>query len=123
MVDKTPPRDERVTDAGPRVHPAPSLGDSETFALLASRRRRYVLYYLANTADGTATLDELADTIEAWEEETAPEDHRDGILGSLYHIDVPKLADHGVVEYDPRSRTVRQCDERCTDLLAAMDDA
>lgn len=73
------------------------------FGLLADKRQRFVLYLLADRG-GTTTLDELARHLAALENDAPPElitneiEHR--VYTSLYHADVPKLADHGLVTYD-----------------------
>jgi hypothetical protein len=44
------------------------LASDQVFETLSSQRRRMVLYYLRNH-DGTATINELAEQIDAWENE------------------------------------------------------
>jgi hypothetical protein len=69
---------------------------------LNDRRRRYVLYALAE--DPEWTLQELATRLVAWEEGVEDDDVgpncRERRYISLYHTHVPKLADEGVVEFD-----------------------
>lgn len=89
----------------------PSL--DAVFELLAARRRRYLLYYLEDEdAEPVVELDDLADRISAWEEEWTDEDavetdSPDAIRDDLHHVHLPRLADAGLVEYDARTRTVR----------------
>lgn len=77
------------------------------FDVLADRRRRYVLYYLHERPDGIASIDEIADHVVALEGDVERSDHRVGIVTSLQHVHLPKLADSGMIEYDARSETVR----------------
>lgn len=85
----------------------------QLFEVLAHRRRRYVLYYLADAEDRVVTLDELADVLCAWEREwngrtdRRRTDHRESVRIDLHHARLPQLANAGFVEYDARSRTVR----------------
>lgn len=68
--------------------------------LLSGHRRRVVCRYMRDRP--IATVEELATVVA--EETGAPAD-RAGI--SLRHSDLPALSDAGVLEYDPRSATVR----------------
>lgn len=109
MVDKTPPN-ERGARAEFHVDETPRDVDPAIFEALVDRRRRYVLFSLLDTSDGVAELDDLAEQVRRWEraaDGADPEAHRDRVLASLYHVDVPRLADAGLVEFDPRSKTVR----------------
>lgn len=128
MGDKTPTSDESDVIADLPVESALSLEDSTPFEVLSKRRRRYALFYLMNTSDSVVELEDLADQIEAWErdaDEEVPEDHRKRLRAELYHIDLPRLADAGILEFDPRSRMVRyrgdDAYEAALKLLATMD--
>ncbi len=78
------------------------------FDILADQRRRYALYYLYGSSDGVATVDEIADHVVSLEEYgDSVDDHRLHVVTSLQHMHLPKLEDAGVLEYDPRSETVR----------------
>ncbi|WP_318571112.1 DUF7344 domain-containing protein [Salinigranum marinum] len=74
------------------------------FDLLSSPRRRYLIYYL-RTEGRTVKLTELADEVAAWEYESPVEDldkqQRKRVYVSLYQTHVPKLAEAGLIEYDP----------------------
>ncbi len=83
--------------------------------LLADRRRRATLRYLAETG-GEATLTELAVEIAAQEagaEPNAISDHGDvssrerrAVRISLHHTHVPKLTTADVVDYDTETETI-----------------
>lgn len=64
--------------------------------LLANSRRRYVLQYLLNNEHGNA--EKIASEIAPREEGDIRE-----IQISLVHNHLPRLADHGLLEYDHRS--------------------
>ena len=76
----------------------------EVFALLADTDRQYVLMELLET-DGRATVGTLADQLAARRRNHADENHadeleRDRAKLRLVHNHLPRLADHGVIEYD-----------------------
>lgn len=97
--------------------------------LLADKRRRAALQYLAETG-GDATLTELAVEIAAQEagaEPNAISDHGDvssrdrrSVRISLHHTHVPKLTSAGVVDYDTETETVTLTDRGRT-LLERQD--
>lgn len=78
------------------------------YTLLGDRRRRYLLYLLAEADYGT--ISDLAAQIAAWEREepitAVPEPARRSVHVSLVHAHLPMLADHAVVDYDLRSGDV-----------------
>lgn len=79
---------------------------------LASRRRRYALYYLQEQT--TATLREVTLQITAWEKGGSVQatDFEDRIYADFYHRHLPKLADANMIEYDPRQELIRyDCSE------------
>ena len=100
----------RAADGGAEVE-----GDGGVISLeavlgcLLAPRRRFVLYYLQERE--TATVDELARQVAAWERGIPPEevdaDHRRHVETALVHRHLPKLADALFVEYDERSDAVR----------------
>jgi hypothetical protein len=77
-------------------------------SLLAESERRYLLYQLATERRGN--LDELVSEIAIWEleegEATTDTDLQQQIYVSLVHNHLPRLADHGIIEYDLRSGDV-----------------
>lgn len=73
-----------------------------TLDALAHHRRRRALYHLRDAADAV-TIDSLADAVADAESDADAE----RVLASLHHRHVPKLADVGVVDHDPRSGDVR----------------
>lgn len=99
-----PDRDGAWTRAVPLSAGEQSMTAAELdslFGVLADRRRRRLLAYLAGTDDGVATVSELADHVAA--DDADPE----RVTVSLHHAHLPRLEDAGIVEYDARSETVR----------------
>lgn len=84
--------------------PSPSTLDT-VFSLLSSSRRRYLLWYFLENDVGT--VDHLSRQIAAREAGTPAEDvaddERRAVAVSLAHDHLPRLADHGLLEYDPRT--------------------
>ena len=86
------------------------LTRNNVFDLLSNPRRRYILYYL-RTHDGPVQLTDLADEVAAWEYETDVEElskqERKRVYVSLYQTHVPKLAEVGLIDYDPSVGLIR----------------
>lgn len=84
------------------------------FSLLGDQRRRFVLYYLQTTEHDAVAFDELATNVAEWEsgpDAEPTEDLLEDVAISLHHHHLPKLASHGIVDYDERSETVRYWDD------------
>jgi hypothetical protein len=88
-------------------HHAPALSLGTAFKLLAVPVRRQVCYYLRESKQHVASLDELVEHVNS---ETEAPDSREQIRVGLVHTHLPKLANHGVIEYDSRSEMVRYRD-------------
>lgn len=90
-----------------------NVDTSELFHALASPRRRYVVARLCEAAD-THPLDELAFEVAAWELGCGPasvsKETEEHVFTSLYHNHAPKLANAGLVEFDPDELTVEISD-------------
>lgn len=81
------------------------LSVDETFALLSDARRRFVLAYLHDRQ--RVTFDELADVVTGWVQSRrgdtiATGEQRDRTAARLHHVDLPKLAAAGTLDYDYR---------------------
>ncbi|MFU8869618.1 hypothetical protein [Natronococcus sp.] len=115
MVDyRSEDTEDYVATAEPGVE-LPGVGEhrssiDEYLSLLSNRRRRDVLYCLAETE--VASIESLATTIAARESSVPAErvssDERKPVLVDLYHTHLPKLADRRLIEYDRRSGVVRR---------------
>lgn len=73
---------------------------------VADRRRQFVIAYLRDTPDGTASLDEVADYV-VEQEPGAQSPDRGSVLVDLHHTHLPLLDDTGVVDFDRREGTIR----------------
>ena len=73
---------------------------------LADERRRRVLAFLRDTTNGIASLEELVAHVVAHEDD-APAPDSETVAITLYHVHLPMLADHGVIDFDERAGTVR----------------
>lgn len=75
---------------------------------LADPHCRSTLLYLQNSSDSVVSVQDLANEISN-ENEISKEDHGGTTQLSikLHHSTLPRLADTGVLEYDPTNHTVR----------------
>lgn len=98
------------------------LGSDQIFEILSSRRRRMVLYYLRQHG-GSATMDDLAKQIAAWENDTPIDEltsqQRKRVYVSLYQTHLPKLADTSLIEYDADEGDIQLID-RATEMDAFL---
>jgi hypothetical protein len=82
------------------------LSEQQIFELLSSKRRRYALHYLMNRNGATIDLNELTETIAAWETDegagVVDYDSRKSVRNSLHQYHLPKLDDQNLIEYDAR---------------------
>ena len=103
------------------------------FHLLQNERRRLALRYLVNCDPGTDEAIEMRDVAEqvaAWEHDTTvrqlDSDQRQRVYVGLYQSHLPKLDQHGVIDYNQsRGRVVPNalCGELEPYLEAAPDEA
>lgn len=102
------------TTAGSRASETGGAGAVEPsrevmFDLLGNSRRRRVLRHLLD--ERTITLTNLSARIAAWENDTTVADlssrQRKQVYSSLYQTHIPRLSEHGLVEYDSENRVVR----------------
>lgn len=85
------------------------LEREEILDILSNRRRRYALHYL--TWNGRETpLRELAEHVAAWENKVEVDQlsyaERKRVQNALHQFHLPKMDDHGFVEYDARRARV-----------------
>ncbi|WP_227773838.1 DUF7344 domain-containing protein [Haladaptatus pallidirubidus] len=83
---------------------------NKIFRLMANEQRRYVLYYL-HEVDTATELENIALQITAWRREKPTDDvtemELEQTMARLRNVDLPKLANAGVVEYDSRTEMAR----------------
>lgn len=99
--------DRRPTDAIDVEETA--ISPSVLFGILADVRPRYVLDYL--TAHGEPVgIEDLAIAVATRENDTTAEllttEMISRVRSNLYHAELPKLSDHGFVDYDLEAETV-----------------
>ncbi|MFC6724932.1 hypothetical protein ACFQE1_11225 [Halobium palmae] len=95
---------DRVAGGSGRVRAdGGELSIDGVFDLLSNRRRRVILYFLADWEDAVGR-DELARKVASLETNDdigeVPTEDFTRVLISLDHIHLPRLVDDGVVEYD-----------------------
>ncbi len=78
-------------------------------AALSCEHNRRTLEYFQESPGDVASVDELA-TYVADYQNGGGSDSPEQIALRLHHVGLPKLAGAGVLEYDPRSKTVRYRD-------------
>ncbi len=78
------------------------------YGMLSESRRRYVLYYFLE--NDHANIESLSLQIAAWSQDVTvdaiTEEMKESVTTSLIHSHLPKLEDHGLIEYDGRTGDV-----------------
>lgn len=77
------------------------IARTKLFNILASERRRNILSYLRTCSDRLVSREEIVDALLDCEPE--PATHRERLEIDLHHVHLPKLADSGIIDYDPMS--------------------
>lgn len=95
----------------------------DCLGLVSDRQRRRIIHRLRDAPDGETTVDVLAEHLcrgpSASVTGRAPD--RDELVLQLAHTHLPKLAEHGVVEYDRDRGTVRyRPDEQVEQVLDSL---
>lgn len=91
--------------------------------LVRDRDRRLVIQHLRRDNDTETTVDALVDQLHGGDfvHGDDPPPDRDVLLAKLHHNHLPKLADHGVVEFNPTDGTVRyRSPDRIESVLDAL---
>lgn len=91
---------------------------------VADRRRRQAIHQLRHHASGKTPIDDLVDTLRSGDSHTDDQTTgREQLSTQLYHVHLPKLADHDIVEFDPENRDVRyQPDDQIESILDSLPD-
>lgn len=78
------------------------LTDDEYYRLLTSRRRRVLLYVLADQSDSLSVREVAKQVAKAESDDGTPASKEtvDEVRIDLHHVHLPMLSDHGVVDYD-----------------------
>ncbi len=98
---------------------ADELTASECYRLLADERRRMTLDVLAGRND-PIDLAELAVGIAAREDGVNDVDESavTSVAHSLHHVHLPKLSDHGMIEYNSDANRIESCPHRLDGLFS-----
>ena len=87
-----------------------TLPKDDVFHLLQNGRRRAVLRYLAAHEGERFVMRDVAEAVAAWENDTTLQQltsaERQRVYISLYQSHLPKLAEHGVIDYDQDRGTI-----------------
>jgi len=93
-----------------RIEPIP-LSQATIHELFSNDRRRLIISYLVRDADGNATLSDLAEYVACVENGVdrceLSGSQRKRVYIALYQGHLPKLADAGVIQWDPDRGTAR----------------
>lgn len=104
-------RGDNSAEAEDPEEDVPPLSQDSIFDALSSRRGRYVLECLRRN-QGPVGLDELVDSVAAWETGKAIDmvssEHRERVLTSLCHTQLPELTMMGMVQYDEEEGLVKR---------------
>jgi hypothetical protein len=92
--------------------------DTDTaFELVGHSRRRALLRLLSEMPDRTWHVASLASEAVARGPTWAGSPETRDVVVSLHHIHLPRLAEAGLLSYDPRSRTVADVDGEAIEAL------
>lgn len=98
---------------------------------MADPRSRCIVSHFESVSVDVVELDDLVDSVVEMEAEAAGEptgagdreDHRQRVAVALHHSRLPKLDEAALVDYDPRSKTVRYWgDDRLATVLDMFED-
>jgi hypothetical protein len=91
-----------------------------SFDLLGEPLRRYIIDYCASATERVFEFDALVDYLDR--KQPAHGKDREDIAIELHHQHLPKLADADVIEFDPRSGTLRYLgDDRLEEWIHRID--
>lgn len=105
-------------DDGFKSPPENANDIDDTIRLLARQDRRDLVGFFRGRGPETATVDELVEHLLERRQQRGFEPNPERVEIELYHVHLPRLAEHGIVEYDPRNEEVRyRAHERIEALL------
>lgn len=117
---------DRSSDSSPTSGERRTVGTDhlpvdEVHHYLASARRRWILAYLTTRSEETLSVDELVDVVTNREPPSdGPGTHRERVEIDLHHVQLPKLATAGILEYDPVEETVEYSGTESLEALLAV---
>lgn len=90
--------------------PPQTISKDAAFHLLQNSRRRAVLRYLIARGEDDVSMRGVAERVAAWENDTTVSGltsiERQRVYIALYQSHLPKLDDHGVIDYDRNRGTL-----------------
>ena len=93
----------------------PEFSNDELLEMLSNQRRRFTIHYLKQREGEHVSVSELTDWVASWENDTEIEalthQERKRVRNALRQFHLPKMDDHGFIEYDSRRGTVTLTDE------------
>ena len=97
------------------------ISKDDAFHVLQNARRRAVLRYLSeHSEEDTFVMRDIAEEVAAWEHDTTVQrlvsDERQRVYIALYQSHLPKLDEHGIIEYNQSRGVVEP-----TELTAAFE--
>ena len=110
MTDDRPTERDSAVSRNNRQQQARQQGItlSELYRLLANGRRRVILEYLMTHPADTVRFDDLVSVVaESESPKPGPKTHRHRVRTDVFHVQLPTLADAGVVTHDPNQGTVQ----------------
>lgn len=126
MNDDRPPDPdvETLADLSQDGSSEPRIAVEQIHRLLASARRRHVLSHLSSSPGADVPVDDVVTAVvEREDPDPGPLTHRDRVETDLHHVHLPKLAESGVVSYDPGAGTVRYESLEAVEVLLAVSEA
>ena len=104
-------RDRGESDASDRTQ---HFSQDTALKVLSNQRRRFVLHFLKRRGKESVEVSDLAGQIAGWENEKPPDllsyKERKRVQNALHQFHLPKLDDHGLIEYDSQRKTVELTD-------------
>lgn len=88
---------------------------NQLLSALSNESNRYVVEYFCTASENVASLEELAEYT-VGKHETAHSASSQRVDLDLHHSGLPKLAAVGILDYDPRSKTVRWLSHSIVDV-------
>lgn len=102
----------------PDINEADDRALNQAFDLLGDQRRRYVLKTLYTTPESGMSADDLADRVLVHDPGATDYDR---VRIRLHHQTLPRLAEDGIIDFDPQTGSIRyHGDELIDDLLAVL---
>lgn len=104
-----------INDAAPNLASRTRLSDVSEhhdviFDVLSVARRRYLIYYLLAVDGNVVEFETAVNAVYQYEVGGAePDDDvpRENVRIDLHHVQVPRLVEAGILEYDRRQGTIR----------------